>query len=228
MPISTRVYIYFVNAAGVLAAGYALSSLATPYDPVRFATYLLLALLASALKLRLPGLTGTMSIGFVFVLLGIVELSLPETMVIACAGIVLQCYWRALRRPSWIQVSFNLASVAISVVLAYECAHFVAAMHTDLVAIPMAVATCVYFTVNSLLVSGVLSFIQALPMRKVWERCYLLACPYHLLGGLIAGLVAASSRQLGWQAPLLILPVMALAYVFYRMCLVRVAAVIAV
>jgi len=31
-----------------------------------------------ALKLRLPGLTGTMSIGFVFDLLGIAELTVPE------------------------------------------------------------------------------------------------------------------------------------------------------
>ena len=91
----------------------------------RFAAYFLLSLMAATLKLRLPGLTGTLSIGFVFVLLGISELTLAETMLMACAGVAVQCLWRAQRRPAAVQVLFSVSAVAVSLTLAFEGAQFV-------------------------------------------------------------------------------------------------------
>jgi hypothetical protein len=229
MPKRAKVYIHLVSALGVLALAIGFWSPPWPHDPLRFCMYFLLSLLAAALKLRLPGMTGTMSIGFVFVLLGIAELSLPETMLIACAGTVLQCFWRAARRPGAMQVVFNVAAVAISVVLAYQPAHFVQARwHTNSVAVLMALATCIYFVASSLLVSGVLSRVEGRPLREVWERCSLLSFPYYLLGGVVAGLIAASSREAGWQLPLLILPVMGGAFLFCRMYFARLMAPVAV
>ena len=220
-----KVYVYIVSAIGVLAFASGLWSPPWPHDPLRFGFYFMLSLLAATLKLRLPGLTGTMSIGFVFVLLGIAEMSLPETMLVACTGIVVQCFWRAVRRPGAMQVVFNVAAAAISVVLAYQPAHFVQARwHTGSIPILMALATCIYFVASSLLVSGVLSRVESRPLREVWERCYLLSFPYYLVGGVVAGLVAASSHELGWQLPLSILPVMGGAFLFCRMYFARLMA----
>lgn len=224
MPPRAKTYVYLVSVAGALAAAAALWEPLRSQDPVRFAAYFLLSLAAAALKLRLPGLTGTMSIGFVLVLLGIAELTLPETMLMACAGVVVQCFWRAKRRPLAVQVVFNLAAVAISVALAYQGTHLLKSRwHADSVSLLMAVGTCVYFTANSLLVSGVLARIEGAPLRTVWERCHLLSFPYYLLGGSVAGLAAAAGRELGWELSLLILPVMALAFVFCRIVFVRLA-----
>ena len=47
---------------------------------MKFACYLVAALLASSLKVSLPGIEGTLSVNFLFTLLGILELSLPETL----------------------------------------------------------------------------------------------------------------------------------------------------
>ena len=55
-------------------------------DLMRFACYLAVALLASGLKVQLPGIDGTMSVNFFFILLGVLELSLPETLVIGCTA----------------------------------------------------------------------------------------------------------------------------------------------
>src|ERR1700736_5440385 len=46
---------------------------------LQFICYLTLAVLASGLKVGLPALRGTMSVAFLFTLIGIEELSLPET-----------------------------------------------------------------------------------------------------------------------------------------------------
>lgn len=218
MPKKARTYILFVSALGLIALGSVFWAAALPRDVLRFGMYFLLAQIAAALKLRLPGLTGTMSIGFVFVLLGISELTLLETMLMACCGVLVQCFWRAKQRPTAAQVIFSVAAVAISVMLAFECADLVReTWHTDSVPILMALATCVYFASNSLLVSGVLSRIQGKSLRGIWEQCYLLSLPYYVIGGTVAGLMAAASREVGWQLPLLILPSMALAFLFFRM-----------
>jgi hypothetical protein len=222
VPANTKVYISLVSAAGIAAMAYAFLDPPWPHDLFRLFTYLLLSLLAATLKLRLPGLTGTMSIGFVFVLLGISELTLPETMLIACAGVVVQCLWRAKTRPAPVQVLFSVSAAATSLALAYGFSQLVRTqLRAESVSIVLAVATCIYFIANSLLVSGVLSLVKREPLRVVWQQCYLFAFPYYLLGGAVAGLMAASGRELGWMPPLLILPVMGMAYLFYRLYLAR-------
>jgi hypothetical protein len=222
MPGHAKLYIYLVSAAGIAAMAYAFLGSPWSHDPFRFCTYLLLSLLAATLKLRVPGLTSTLSIGFVFVLLGISEFTPPETMLIACAGVLVQCLWRPKTRPTPVQVLFSVSTVATSLMLAYECSQFVRTQfHPDSVSLAMAVATCFYFAGNSLLVSGVLSLVKREPLRAIWQQCYLFTFPYYLLGGMVAGLMAALSRELGWKPPLLILPVMGLTFLFYRFYLAR-------
>jgi hypothetical protein len=194
-----------------------------PHDLFRFCAYFLLSLIAATLKLRLPGITGTMSIGFVFVLLGISELTLLETMLIACTGVVVQCLWRTETRPAPVQVLFSLSAVAVSLVLAYQCTRFVRTqIQAEPVAIVLAVATVLYYAGNSLLVSGVLALVKREPLRAVWQKCYLWSFPYYLVGGLIAGLMAISGRAYGWQPALLLMPAMGMIFLFYRLCLTQV------
>ena len=70
MSARATTYVGCVIAAGSLAAYPALAHWECA-DPLRFATYLLLALVAGALKVRLPGMTGTFSLNFLLVLIGI-------------------------------------------------------------------------------------------------------------------------------------------------------------
>jgi hypothetical protein len=222
MHANAKIYISLVSAAGIAAMAYAFLDLQWSGDPLRFCAYFLLSLVAAAMKLRLPGLTETMSIGFVLVLLGIAELTLPETMLMASAGVVVQCIWRVNRRPAAVQVLFSVSAVAISLVLAFEASQLVRLrFHAESVSIALAVATCLYFVANSLLVSGVVSVVRREPLRAIWQQCYLFAFPYFLLGGAIAGLMAAAEHDFGWKPALLILPVMGMVFLFYRLYIAR-------
>jgi hypothetical protein len=227
VPKKAKAYISCVSTAGM--AAIVSSALDPPWthDPVRYVTYFVLSLMAAALKVRLPGLTGTMSVGFVFVLLGISELTLPETMLMACTGVLVQCCWRAKQRPQAVQVIFSVSAVAISLTLAYHGMHFLQSRwpsEAAAVAAILAVVTGIYFVTNSLLVSAVLSLASGEPLGHTWQKCYLYAFPYHMAGGLIAGLMIVSGRELGWQGALLPVPVMALWFLFYRMWLERLEA----
>src|SRR6266852_4453121 len=96
------------------------------HDLVRLLCYLAIAVAASSLKVSLPGITGTMSVNFLFILLGIAELTFPETLVVGCSAILVQCIWGARLRPLWLQISFNVGSVAIAIAASYLASHYVA------------------------------------------------------------------------------------------------------
>src|SRR5579864_9033046 len=110
MDLKTRAYIAATATIGAVIAVSAFSHWSSS-DPVRFACYVLLALLASRMRVELPGINGTMSVTFLFILIGVLELSLPETLVVGCAATLVQCFWRVRKRPQFLQVIFNVFSM---------------------------------------------------------------------------------------------------------------------
>jgi hypothetical protein len=89
MPIRAKLFIALTAMAGAAALGAELLHWQSN-DLLKFGCYLLIAVLASTMKVQLPGIEGTMSVHFLFVLLGILELSLPETLVIGCVAALVQ------------------------------------------------------------------------------------------------------------------------------------------
>ena len=106
MCFKSKAYLVLILTVGVLSLARYLPEF-RPQDPFRFAAYLILALLASGLKINLPGIRGTMSVLFLFLLIGVIELSLPETLVIAVAAVVcpvfLACEGKAEAHPPQLQ-----------------------------------------------------------------------------------------------------------------------------
>src|SRR5580765_6883612 len=86
-----------------------------------FICYLGIAILASRLKVNLPGITGTLSVNFLFILIGILELSFSETMILGAVSMVAQCLFPD--RPRAIQVTFNVCAGCLSTALAYLVYH---------------------------------------------------------------------------------------------------------
>src|SRR5512138_3315095 len=94
MSLRARACLCFIVGMGGLAA----LSAANPAEvgsSWRFLIYLLTALLASGLKVHLPGITGTMSVNFLFILMAVVDLTLPETLIIATGCVIVQYAWQA-------------------------------------------------------------------------------------------------------------------------------------
>ena len=96
-------------------------------DLTRFFCYLAVAILASGLKVQLPGIDGTMSVNFLFILLGVMELSLPETLVIGCTATLVQSVWHARKKLDPIKVVFNVfGMMANASALCYVSYHWLA------------------------------------------------------------------------------------------------------
>src|SRR6266496_5415530 len=90
-----------------------------------FICYLGIAVLASRLKVNLPGIAGTLSVNFLFILIGILELSFSETLILGAISMLAQCLYP--KRPKAIQVTFNVSAGAVSTTLAYCLYHLPAA-----------------------------------------------------------------------------------------------------
>src|SRR5690349_18900090 len=116
--IAARLFIAGLALAGLVIFAFAFAHWHST-DSVKFVSYLVAALLASALKVGLPGIEGTLSVNFIFTQLGILELSLPETLLIGLAGTVGQFYWRPARQIKPIQLIFNVSQVAVCSAAAY-------------------------------------------------------------------------------------------------------------
>src|SRR5215813_11679247 len=104
MSQKAKAYIAMVIASGMalllLAAGSWSSS-----NMRQFAIYLGLAALASALKVRIPGMETTISPNFVFLLLGMVALPFSQVAIISLVAALVQSLWFVARRPRLVQVA---------------------------------------------------------------------------------------------------------------------------
>jgi putative nucleotidyltransferase with HDIG domain len=189
-------------------------------DAVRFVCYLTAALLSSSLKVGLPGVEATLSVNFLFTLLGILELSLPETLLIGVASTLAQFYWKPARRLKPVQLVFNLSQVTVSSAIAYG-AYKLIVIYVLHAPGPLALiaAAITYFTCNSGAMSAIIKLTEDKPIAKVWTDSYLWSFAYYLVGAAIAGLVHFLNQHIGWQASLLVLPPIYLMYRSYRLYL---------
>src|SRR6266852_9345536 len=110
MPTKAKIFVALAIVPGVTMLALGVSHWECA-DSVRFTIYLLLALVASTLKVRLPGVTGTMSVNFLFILIGVSQLSFSETLALGAVATVTQCVWNTRMRPNIPQVLFNVAAL---------------------------------------------------------------------------------------------------------------------
>jgi len=223
MNSKAKTYIACAAAVGLTLLAVGLFQARFP-NPTRLFMFLLLSLLASTLKVHLPGLTGTMSVSFLFILMGIADYTFSETILVGCAAALVQSVWKARRRPKLAQVLFNISALAISISVAYWGSHFVlGTLRTSSLVVLLSLAACLFFLINTGLVSAVLSLVEEKPLKKVWKQCYAWSFPYYLVGACIAAIVSLVSRSVSWGVSLLVLPMMYLTYVWYRQYLETVA-----
>jgi len=183
-----------------------------------FICYLGIAILASRLKVNLPGITGTLSVNFLFILIGILELSFTETLILGAVSMVAQCLFPD--RPRAIQVTFNVCAGCISTALAYFVYHHpLPNLLIDSRPILLGITATVYFIANAGSIATVISLTERRPLRRILVDCYFWSFPYYLVGAGIAAAIAWLNRTLNWETSLLVLPAMYLIYRSYRLYL---------
>jgi diguanylate cyclase (GGDEF)-like protein/putative nucleotidyltransferase with HDIG domain len=213
MSLKAKIYVYIVIGCGISLFCHLMLQWRNE-QMARFVVYLGIALLGSGMKVSLPSITGTMSVNFFFILVGLVELNLPQTLVVGCGSIMVQYIWKNKGGTSAIQALFNIASVTMAIAISNWVFHG-AWLDPLPVEFPLrlALAACAYFVANTVPVAVVISLTEGKVARRVWRDCYFWSFPYYLVGAGGAGVFSFVNRTVGWQSAVLGLPAV---YVMYR------------
>ena len=208
---TAKVFISSIIAGGIAVLLYGVTHQSS-YNIAEFLCYLGVAILASRFRVVLPGITGTISVNFLFILLGIMELSFSETLWLGCVSILVQGWQN--QRPRAIQVTFNLCAGAFSIGIAYFVYHY-ALFRLAINSRPLllAVAAATYFVANTGSIAVVISLTEQKPLRELFRECYLWSFPYYLVGAAVVGVFGWFNHRFYWQTSLLMIPVI---YAFYR------------
>ncbi len=215
MPLKAKFYILFVVIAGWAAVlthvvGW------RPVSWIDFGLYFCVSLIASGFKVRLPGITGTLSACFFLVLIGIVSRSVPETLLSGCGAVLVQCLWHSRLKSKLVRAGFNAGAVALAITASAAVFHssWLRSLNVEFATLLLLVG-CTYFVANTLPVAAIISLTEKASIWTVWRTGYFWSFPYYLVGVAAAGLFQIAMERLGWQTAMLIAPVGLLIYRSY-------------
>jgi diguanylate cyclase (GGDEF)-like protein/putative nucleotidyltransferase with HDIG domain len=217
LPLGAKAFVAAVIAAG-LASLLQAAIHQSSKNIAEFICYLGIAILASRLRVTLPGITGTLSVNFLFILVGVAELSYAEAMTLGAFSMLAQTIYP--NRPSAIQLTFNVCAGSLSTAFAYVVYHN--ALVNEIIGsrpLILCLAASIYFIVNAGSIAAVISVSEGKPLRKILVDCYLWSFPYYLLGAGIAGAIGWFNHEFNWETSLLFVPAMYLIYRSYRLYL---------
>lgn len=208
-----RLFVTAVILAGNFVLGTGLSTWGET-DLARLFTYALICVAASRLKIRLPSARGILPAGFAIVFLAILELSLTGALLLGVVSVVSQSFFP--KRSRNYQVVFSVASTCTCISVVYWI-HYLLIHKFAFVGTPIlfTISATIFFVLNTFPVAAAIGLIEAKPILPGWKTNYWWSAPLYLVGASLAGLVHYTSIAHGWQASLLLLPLIWLVYNSY-------------
>jgi hypothetical protein len=199
----TQLYVALLSALNVSLVAACLPHLEVTY-PARFSAFLLFALLSSAFKVRIPGVEGIYSLNFIVMLAAVIELSLPELLILAIGCALTQSYWRAARHPQAIQVAFNMSNLAITISGTYTIVHSLPSWPDNWLFVSGGLAALGFYALNTGMTSIVLCLVEGSGLTKMWRHWNLYTLPYYLIGSTLSSAWAFCRLQFPWQGLVLV------------------------
>jgi hypothetical protein len=214
MSRKAKTYIALIICSGVLVLAFAAGSWSSTGLP-QFLTFLGLAAISSTLKVRIPGIEGTMSPNFVFLVLGMVFCSFSEVIATTLVAALVQSLWTT-KQPRLVQVAFSAAALVLSASVAYQASYLLlgpSAVHSPVALVIL--AGSLYLSLNTALVSAVIGLVDGKPLAQVGGICYQNAFPSFMGGIVFAGLMSGTfSGPTVWRGAIVLLPVIVLGYLY--------------
>lgn len=213
---SARLCVAIVTTCGAAMLGYAILT-HTTIDPLRFASFLVVGILAAVLKVKLPRMDSSISVNLPFILLAVSQLSLLEALLVGCCSTAAQNIVGNRQRPAGIQVLFNLAAMANAVCAAFLILNKTLPLTSAAARVAgLAIAVAAFYIANTAPVAIILALLNKQNAIKLWGSILLWSFPYYLASAGIACAAVALRAQLPWHIPLWLLPLMWLVYCSYR------------
>ena len=211
--ISARMFVALMVISGLLLLGDAVLN-AKQVPTAKFLAFLLVACVAARLKIKLPGVTGTMSVNLPFILVAAAEMNTAEALAVGFISTFIQCLPKG-KKFNFVQTVFNCSTITLAVaatrlIYAAPSVASVASSHS----LRLAVAAAGYALANTVPVAIVIGLTES--MLRTWLEMLQLSFPYLVASAGIAGLTLTLTQEIGWQVPLAVLPIMAGIFQSYK------------
>jgi hypothetical protein len=185
---SARTFIMTVIALGAIVMMHA--AIYWTGNVLVLASYIVLAALASTLKVQLPGIPGTFSANCLVTVLSITQLTTAQFIVVSVVCALVQSRWRAAKEPLAVQVAFNAGVFAISAAASSWTYNSIERLAPAISGIaPLLIASCVFFFIDTGAVSVVVALVDGVSPLKIWRVWHIWTLPYYLINVALAVLV---------------------------------------
>jgi hypothetical protein len=188
LPVKAKVMIGMVAVASLCALSFGALRWHTQPWP-QLVLLLAAAALSSRFKVKLPGMTSSMSGNLPVILLAVTQLGLFASLLVAVTSAIAQSYSSAGNRTKPVQFVFNactLLNASGIAYLAYRVAGAFNAMHT----LSLVLAAGAYFLANTAPVAGIIGLTEGGNPFALWHKVFLWSFPNYVVG---AGLTAIAS-----------------------------------
>jgi len=212
---SARMFVALIVTSGLLLLGDAVAN-ARSMPTAKFLAFLLIACVASRLRVKLPGVTGTMSVNLPFILVAVAEMNTAEALAVGFISTLIQCLAKG-KKFNLVQTLFNCSTITLAVTATRMI--YQSPLVTSVVSIPalrLALAAAAYALANTIPVAIVIGLTESVNTLRTWGEMLQLSFPYVVASAGIAGLTLTLTSEVGWQVPLAVLPIMAGIFQSYR------------
>lgn len=183
-----------------------------------YLTYLVLTAAAAIGRFGLPSASGNIPIGFIFVLAGLPELPLKESLAIGISGAGIHALRDKENRSGWLTAIFQMSVWVLGIAAAdaaYQGITKAVPNFAPTGALPL--AAIVLFLVTAFPLAAAKALQEREPLRRIWKNRFLWSLPYYMAGAAIAGMLTTLPKISWWYSGLILVPVGLLVYYAYRL-----------
>ena len=216
MPTKAKVMIGMVAVASLCPLSFGVINWRMPAWP-QLALLMAAAVLSSRLKVKLPGMTSTMSGSLPVILLGVTQLGLFGSLLVAATAAVAQSYGSG-KQVKPVQFMFNVCTLMNACGLAYLAYHsrlFTA--HVAGPAVSLVMAAAAYFLANTAPVASIIGLTEGHSPFALWHKLFLWSFPNYVIGAGLTALVALFTTVTGLATVATLMAVLFAVYKSYKM-----------
>jgi hypothetical protein len=208
-------FVALIVISGLLLFGDAVLNAKT-LPTAKFLAFLLAACVSSRLKIKLPGVTGTMSVNLPFILVAAAEMNSAEALAVGFISTFIQCLPNG-KKFNLVQAAFNCSAITLAVAAArFVFASSAVASVIGSPSLRLSAAAAAYALANTIPVAIVIGLTEGASTLRTWWEMLQLSFPYLVASAGIAGVALTLAQGIGWQVPLGVLPIMVGIFQSYR------------
>jgi hypothetical protein len=216
LPIKAKVMIGIVAVASLCALSLGVVRWQTQAWP-QLLLLMAAAALSSRLKVKLPGMTSSMSGNLPVILLGVTQLGLFSSLLVAVTAAIAQSYTSGGNKTKPIQFVFNACTLLNASGLAYLAYHSQIGARATAHTMSLVLAAATYFVANTAPVASIIGLTEGGNPLALWHKVFLWSFPNYVIGAGLTAIATAFSTFSGLATLAALMAVLFAVYQSYKM-----------